>query len=412
LVNAEVITSVFYLIWTLRVSLELSLLKQQQKKNMKIGIVCYPTFGGSGVVATELGMALAQKGHHVHFITYKQPVRLDFISNDIHFHEVFVEEYPLFHFQPYELALSSKMVEVVEMYDLEILHVHYAIPHAYAAFMAKQILLEKGISIKVVTTLHGTDITLVGSHPNYKTAVAFSINNSDIVTTVSESLKEDTYRLFNIKKEIKVVHNFIDFKKYPEISEPECQRFNLASDNEKIITHISNLRPVKRAQDVIDVFYKIQQKIPAKLLLVGEGPDREMLENKVKKLGLIEKVLFMGNSNEVIKLLCYSDLFLLPSQTESFGLAALEAMAARTPVISTNSGGLAEVNEQGVTGFLSDVGDIEDMAKNALYILEDEQRLQHFKENAFKQAKKFSLEMVLPQYQSIYRDALADENCC
>lgn len=380
--------------------------------NMKIGIVCYPTFGGSGVVATELGMALAQKGHHVHFITYKQPVRLDFISNDIHFHEVFVEEYPLFHFQPYELALSSKMVEVVEMYDLEILHVHYAIPHAYAAYMAKQMLAEKGISIKVVTTLHGTDITLVGSHPNYKTAVEFSINNSDVVTTVSESLKEDTYRLFNIKKDIKVVHNFIDFKKYPEITGPECQRSTLASGEEKIITHISNLRPVKRAQDVIDIFYRIQQEMPAKLLLVGEGPDREMLENKVKMLGMLDKVLFMGNSNEVNKLLCYSDLFLLPSQTESFGLAALEAMAARTPVISTNSGGLAEVNEHGVTGFLSNVGDVQDMAKNAINILEDEERLQQFKDNAFEQAMRFSLENVLPHYKSIYREVMADVNCC
>lgn len=379
---------------------------------MKIGIVCYPTFGGSGVVATELGMALAQKGHHVHFITYKQPVRLDFISNDIHFHEVFVEEYPLFHFQPYELALSSKMVEVVEMYDLEILHVHYAIPHAYAAYMAKQMLKEKGKTIKVVTTLHGTDITLVGSHPNYKTAVEFSINNSDVVTTVSESLKKDTYRLFKIKKDIRVVHNFIDFKKYPDISAPECQRLTLATDEEKIITHISNLRPVKRAHDVIDIFYKIQEKIPAKLLLVGEGPDREMLENKVKLLGILDRVLFMGNSNEVSKILCYSDLFLLPSQTESFGLAALEAMAARTPVISTNAGGLSEVNEHGVTGFLSDVGDVDDMAKNALYILENNDRLEKFKENAFKQAKRFSLENVLPDYKAIYREVLEDKNCC
>ena len=364
------------------------------------------------MVATELGMALAQKGHHVHFITYKQPVRLDFISNDIHFHEVFVEEYPLFQFQPYELALSSKMVEVVEMYKLEILHVHYAIPHAYAAYMAKQMLLEKGISIKVVTTLHGTDITLVGSHPNYKTAVEFSINHSDVVTTVSESLKRDTYRLFNIQKEIKVVHNFIDFKKYPDIKGPECQRSSLASEDEKIITHISNLRPVKRALDVVQVFYKIQQEIPAKLLLVGEGPDREMLENKVKDLGILDKVLFMGNSNEVNKLLCYSDLFLLPSQTESFGLAALEAMAARTPVISTNSGGLSEVNKQGVTGFLSEIGDVEDMAKNALYILTDSARLQEFKDNAFKQAQKFSLENILPHYRAIYREVMADLNCC
>lgn len=377
---------------------------------MKIGIVCYPTFGGSGVVATELGMALAQRGHHVHFITYKQPVRLDFISNDIHFHEVFVEEYPLFQFQPYELALSSKMVEVVEMYNLEILHVHYAIPHAYAAYMAKQMLREKGIDIKVVTTLHGTDITLVGSHPNYKTAVEFSINNSDVVTTVSESLKKDTLRLFNIRKEIKVIYNFIDFEQYSEIESEECQRHTIASENERIITHVSNLRPVKRAADVIDIFYKVQKVIPSKLLLVGEGPDRENIECQAKDLGILDKILFMGNSNEVNKLLCYSDLFLLPSETESFGLAALEAMAARTPVISTNSGGLAEVNVNGVTGFLSNVGDTDDMAKNSIYILEDLERLQQFKQNALAQAKRFSLQNVLPDYKEVYREVIA--NCC
>lgn len=377
---------------------------------MKIGIVCYPTFGGSGVVATELGMALAQKGHHVHFITYKQPVRLDFISNDIHFHEVFVEEYPLFQFQPYELALSSKMVEVVEMYDLEILHVHYAIPHAYAAYMAKQMLKEKGIDIKVVTTLHGTDITLVGSHPNYKTAVEFSINNSDAVTTVSESLKKDTLRLFNITKEIHVINNFIDFEKYPEIGSELCQRNTIANDNERIITHISNLRAVKRAWDVIDIFYKIQKEIPSKLLLVGEGPDRENIETQAKDLGILDKILFLGNSNEVNKLLCYSDLFLLPSETESFGLAALEAMAARTPVISTNSGGLPEVNINGETGFLSNVGDTDDMAKNGISILENDETLQQFKENALEQAKRFSLQNILPGYKDVYREVVA--NCC
>jgi N-acetyl-alpha-D-glucosaminyl L-malate synthase BshA len=377
---------------------------------MKIGIVCYPTFGGSGVVATELGMSLAQKGHHVHFITYKQPVRLDFISNDIHFHEVFVEEYPLFHFQPYELALSSKIVEVVRMYELEILHVHYAIPHAYAAYMAKKMLHEKGIDIKVVTTLHGTDITLVGSHPNYKPAVEFSINNSDVVTTVSESLRKDTLRLFKITKEIKVIYNFIDFDKYPEIQNGDCQRNTIADENERIITHISNLRPVKRAQDVIDIFYKIQNEIPAKLLLVGEGPEREIIECQVKDLGILDKVLFLGNSNEVNKLLCYSDLFLLPSETESFGLAALEAMAARTPVISTNSGGLPEVNIQGVTGFLSNVGDTNEMAKNGIFILEDLDRLEQFKQNAFENAQQFNLHKILPDYKDVYREVVAD--CC
>ena len=377
---------------------------------MKIGIVCYPTFGGSGVVATELGMALAEKGHHVHFITYKQPVRLDFITKKIHFHEVFVEEYPLFQFQPYELALSSKMVEVVEMYKLEILHVHYAIPHAYAAYMAKQMLKEKGIDLKVVTTLHGTDITLVGSHPNYKTAVEFSINNSDVVTTVSESLKKDTLRLFNITKDIKVIHNFIDFEQYPEIESDECQRNTIANEDERIIIHVSNLRPVKRAADVIDTFYNIQKEIPSKLLIVGEGPDRENLECQVKDLGILDKVLFMGNSNEVSKLLCYSDLFLLPSQTESFGLAALEAMAARTPVISTNSGGLPEVNINGITGFLSSIGDTDDMAKNSIYILKDLDRLEEFKQNALKQAKQFSLKNILPSYKEVYREVIAD--CC
>ncbi len=377
---------------------------------MKIGIVCYPTFGGSGVVATELGMALAQKGHHVHFITYKQPVRLDFISNDIHFHEVFVEEYPLFHFQPYELALSSKIVEVVQQYNLEILHVHYAIPHAYAAYMSKQMLREKGIDIKVVTTLHGTDITLVGSHPNYKSAVEFSINNSDVVTTVSDSLRKDTLRLFSIRKEIKVIHNFIDFEKYPEISNPECQRHNIANEDERIITHISNMRPVKRVSDVLAIFYKIQQKIPSKLLLIGDGPDREFLEEEVKKLEIKDKVLFLGNSHEVNKLLCYSDLFLLPSETESFGLAALEAMAARTPVISTNSGGLPEVNVHGVTGFLSNVGDVDDMAKNGIYILEDTDRLQQFKQHALEQAKQFGLQNILPAYKEVYREVI--KGCC
>ncbi|PCH76959.1 MAG: N-acetyl-alpha-D-glucosaminyl L-malate synthase BshA [Flavobacteriaceae bacterium] len=373
---------------------------------MKIGIVCYPTFGGSGVVATELGMALAEKGHHVHFITYKQPVRLDFISSNIHFHEVFVEEYPLFQFQPYELALSSKMVEIVEMYGLEILHVHYAIPHAYAAYMAKQMLAQKGISVKVVTTLHGTDITLVGSHPTYKTAVEFSINNSDVVTTVSESLKRDTLRLFDIKKEIKVIYNFIDFKKYPQITEAECKRNSIAKDNERIIAHVSNLREVKRPLDVIKIYAEIQKSIPSKLLIIGDGPAREAMECLAKELGIYENVLFLGNSNEVGKLLCYSDLFLLPSETESFGLAALEAMAARTPVISTNSGGLPEVNFDGETGFLSPIGDVKDMAKNAVYILENEERLAAFKVRAFENSQRFSLDNVLPSYKEVYKEVI------
>jgi len=378
---------------------------------MKIGIVCYPTFGGSGVVATELGMALAEKGHHVHFITYKQPVRLDFITNNIHFHEVFVEEYPLFQFQPYELALSSKMVEIVEMYDLEVLHVHYAIPHAYAAYMAKQMLAQKGICVKVVTTLHGTDITLVGSHPTYKTAVEFSINNSDVVTTVSESLKQDTLRLFDIKKEIKVIYNFIDFEKYPQITDAECKRNSIAKNEERIISHVSNLREVKRPLDVIKIYAEIQKTMPSKLLIIGDGPAREAMECLAKDLGIFEKILFLGNSNEVGKLLCYSDLFLLPSKTESFGLAALEAMAARTPVISTNSGGLSEVNFNGETGYLSDIGDVQDMAKNAVYILEDDERLAAFKGRAFENAQRFSLQNVLPSYKEVYREVIG-EDCC
>ncbi len=373
---------------------------------MKIGIVLYPTFGGSGVVATELGLALAKKGCEVHFITYHQPVRLDLLTKNVYFHEVFVEEYPLFHYQPYELALSTKLVDIVLRYKLDLLHVHYAIPHAYAAYMAQQMLQEKGVKIPFVTTLHGTDITLVGSHPSYKTAVEFSINNSDAVTTVSDSLREDTLRLFDIKKEIDVVYNFIDVNKYPLINDDECDRSSLAKPNERILTHISNFRPVKRVADVVKIFYEVQKEIPSKLLLVGDGPDREKIDRLCKELKIKEKVLFLGNSNEVNKILCYSDLFLLPSQTESFGLAALEAMAARTPVISTNSGGLPEVNLHNITGFLSPVGDVIDMAKNALYILNDEEILTTFKDNAKKHSEKFTLNRVLPDYIEIYEDIL------
>ena len=370
---------------------------------MKIGIVCYPTFGGSGVVATELGMALADKGHEVHFITYNQPVRLDFISHKLHFHQVLIEEYPLFQYQPYELALSSKLVEVVRKYELEVLHVHYAIPHAYAAFMAKQMLLEKGIHVRVVTTLHGTDITLVGSHPTYKTAVEFSINNSDVVTAVSNNLKQTTNELFNINKKIEVVYNFIDVVKYDKAQDEECKRGALAEPNERILTHISNFRPVKRVEDVIKVFYEVQKEIPSKLLMIGEGPDRKKAELLTKKLGIKNKVFFLGNSTEVDKILCYSDVFLLPSKTESFGLAALEAMAAKTAIISTNTGGLPEVNIHGETGFLSNVGHVEDMAFNAISILKDDAVLEQFKQNAKEHTKKFSLENILPFYEEIYK---------
>ena len=370
---------------------------------MKIGIVCYPTFGGSGVVATELGMALADKGHEIHFITYNQPVRLDFLSHNLHFHQVVIEEYPLFEYQPYELALSTKMVEVVRKYSLEVLHVHYAIPHAYAAYMAKQMLKEKSLDVRVVTTLHGTDITLVGSHPTYKSAVEFSINNSDVVTVVSNNLKETTNKLFNITKDIKVIYNFIDAKKYDNAQKEECKRIALAKPHERIFTHVSNFRPVKRVEDVVKIFSAVRKEIPAKLLMIGEGPERAKAENLVKELNLVDDVFFLGNSTEVAKILCYTDVFLLPSQTESFGLAALEAMAAGSAVISTNTGGLPEVNIHGKTGFLSNLGDVADMAKNAILIAKEAATLEVFKENAKKHTKQFTLESILPVYEEIYR---------
>ncbi|WP_194767652.1 N-acetyl-alpha-D-glucosaminyl L-malate synthase BshA [Tamlana sp. I1] len=374
---------------------------------MKIGIVCYPTFGGSGVVATELGLELSKRGHEIHFITYNQPVRLELLSNNVHYHEVTVPEYPLFHYQPYELALSSKLVDMVKLHKIEILHVHYAIPHAYAAYMAQKMLQEDGIYVPIVTTLHGTDITLVGSHPFYKPAVTFSINKSDAVTAVSESLKEDTLRLFDIKNEINVVPNFIDLVKHNAHKLADCQRGMMAKDDEKIITHISNLRPVKRVQDVISIFYNIQKEIPAKLMFIGEGPDKEAVELRCQELGISDKVIFFGKSNEIDKILCFSDLFLLPSQTESFGLAALEAMASGVPVISSNTGGIPEVNIHGKSGFLSNVGDVEDMSKNALYILSDEDRLNIFKLNARKEAMKFGLQAIVPKYEAIYEETLA-----
>ena len=373
---------------------------------MKIGIVLYPTFGGSGVVATELGLALAKQNHEVHFITYRQPVRLDLLTKNVFFHEVFVEEYPLFHYQPYELALSTKLVDIVLHHNLDLLHVHYAIPHAYAAYMAQQMLKEKGKAIPFVTTLHGTDITLVGSHPSYKTAVEFSINNSNAVTTVSDSLRNDTLRLFTVKKDIDVIYNFIDTKNYPAANAEECNRNSLARENEKIITHVSNFRPVKRVDDVVRIFNEIQKEIPSRLILVGDGPEREKVDLLCKELGVKDKVLFLGNSNEVNKILCYSDLFLLPSETESFGLAALEAMAAKTPIISTNSGGLPEVNLNGVTGFLSNVGNFKEMGKNAISILKSDKTLLEFKQRAYLHSKQFTLENVLPKYLAIYERIL------
>lgn len=373
---------------------------------MIIGIVCYPTFGGSGVVATELGMELSKRGHDVHFITYKQPVRLAQVSKNIHFHEVSISEYPLFHFQPYELALSSKLVNMVKKYHIELLHVHYAIPHAYAGYMAKQMLAEDGIQIPMVTTLHGTDITLVGNHPVYKPAVTFSINKSDVVTSVSESLKRDTLELFEIKKEIEVIPNFINISERHQIVIHRDQRRLVAADDERILTHISNFRKVKRTGDVIRVFNKIQKEIKAKLILVGEGPELENDRELVNELGLSEKVLFLGASHEVNKILALSDLFLLPSEAESFGLAALEAMANETAVISSNVGGLPEVNQEGVSGFLSPVGDIDDMALKGIYILEDDKRLAKFKKNAHHVATRFDIDKVIPFYEDVYRKAM------
>jgi L-malate glycosyltransferase len=374
---------------------------------MKIAIVCYPTFGGSGVVATELGMALSKRGHEIHFITYKQPVRLEQLSGNIHFHEVNVPEYPLFHYQPYELALSSKLVDMVKLHKIEMLHVHYAIPHAYAGYMAKKMLEEEGIFLPMVTTLHGTDITLVGNHPFYKPAVTFSINNSDVVTSVSQSLKADTLRLFKVNKNIEVVPNFIDTSKFTN-SFSDCQRSMLASENEKIITHVSNFRKVKRIDDVIMIFYQIQKEVSAKLVMVGQGPEREMAEELVSELDIEEKVLFLGESNEIDKVLGFSDLFLLPSENESFGLAALEAMVNGVPVISTNTGGLPEVNKEAFSGFLSEVGNVKEMAKNAVSILKSREVLMEFKENARKQAFNFDIYSVVPLYENLYRKALEE----
>lgn len=373
---------------------------------MKIAIVCYPTFGGSGVVATELGLSLAQRGHEVHFITYRQPVRLALLNPNVFFHEVNVPDYPLFHYQPYELALASKIVDSVKKYNIDILHVHYAIPHAFAGYMAKKMLEEYGIKLPMVTTLHGTDITLVGNLPNYKTAVTFSINQSDVVTAVSDDLKKSTYDLFDVNKDIKVIPNFIE-EKMNDFAYVHCQRQQLAEPNERIITHVSNFRKVKRINDVVETFYRVQQKMPAKLMMVGDGPERTPAEELVKSLGIRDKVIFFGNSNEVDSILKYSDLFMLPSETESFGLAALEAMACGVPVISTNAGGLPEVNVQGVTGFMSDIGNVDDMARNAIHILKDENTLNQFKSNALNHSKTFSVDNIVPIYEKIYQEALS-----
>jgi len=357
---------------------------------MKIGIVCYPTFGGSGVVATELGKALADRGHQVHFVTYNQPARLDLFSENLFYHEVSVSKYPLFDYPPYELALASKLVDVVRFEGLDILHVHYAIPHASAAFMAKQILATYGIHIPVVTTLHGTDITLVGKDRTYKPVVTFSINQSDGVTAVSQNLKDDTLKFFEIENEIRVIPNFIDLKRFSMKAKDHFKKA-IAPSGEKILIHTSNFRKVKRTDDVIRIFAKLIKHIPAKLLMVGDGGERSYCEELARELGVGEEVRFLGKQDAIEEILSVSDLFLMPSESESFGLAALEAMACKVPVISSNAGGLPELNLDGVTGFLKDVGDVDGMAEKAIYILEDEGRLQQFKNNALARAKEFDL---------------------
>ena len=372
---------------------------------MKIGIVCYPTFGGSGVVATELGKALADNGHQVHFITYRQPARLDFFSANLFYHEVSVSNYPLFDYPPYELALASKLVDVVRFEKLDILHVHYAIPHASAAFMAKQILATYGIKIPVVTTLHGTDITLVGKDPTYKPVVTFSINQSDGVTAVSENLKEDTYKHFDIDRDIKVIPNFIDLERF-SLKAKDHFKLAIAPNNERIIIHTSNFRKVKRTQDVVHIFAKILEEIPSKLLMVGDGPERVYCEQLCRDLNICENVRFLGKQDAVEEILSVSDLFIMPSESESFGLAALEAMACKVPVITSNAGGLPELNINGVTGFMDNVGDIEAMAAHSISILKDDKELAKFKEGALSRAKQFDLSLILPIYEQYYMDVL------
>lgn len=371
---------------------------------MKIGMVLYPTYGGSGVVGTELGKALAKKGHEVHFITYSQPVRLGSFRENIFYHEVAVSDYPLFEYQPYETELASKMVDVVKHEKLDLLHVHYAIPHASAAFMATQILKSQGVIVPFITTLHGTDITLVGKDPSFEPVITFCLNQSDAVTAVSESLKKDTLDHFGTKREIHVIPNFITHEPSPNSS--EHRRSCYATDEEKIFCHISNFRKVKRVKDVIKVFKLVNDKIPSKLLLVGDGPERYSLEKLCRELDLCDRVVFIGKIQDTSHVLELADIFLLPSQTESFGLAALEAMAMRVPVISSNTGGIPEVNVHGVTGYLSEVGDVEDMAKNALEILKDEATLAKFKENAYERSKVFDLEKILPMYENLYVEVL------
>lgn len=372
---------------------------------MKIGIVLYPTYGGSGVVATELGKSLAKRGHEVHFVTYSEPVRLSGLKKNIFFHEVRVSDYPLFEYTPYETVLASKLVDVVKREHLDILHVHYAIPHASAAYMAKQILDQQGIHIPFVTTLHGTDITLVGKDHSFEPVITFCLNESDAVTAVSESLKRDTYEHFNTTREIHVIPNFVHTKR-AAIEDIDDIRSSYALPDEPVLCHVSNFRKVKRVEDVVKVFARVNEKIPSKLLMVGDGPERYKIEELCSELCMCERVKFIGKVRDTQAVLEISDLFILPSETESFGLAALEALAVGVPVISSNTGGIPEVNVQGVTGFLSNVGDVEDMAKNALYILEDKDRLHTFKTNARNHAQDFDLKKIVTQYEDLYKTLL------
>ena len=372
---------------------------------MKIGIVCYPTFGGSGVLATELGKGLADKGHQVHFITYRQPVRLTSFHENIFYHEVGNIDYPLFEFAPYDTALASKLVDVISHEQIDLLHVHYAIPHATVAYLAKKILLQQGRYVPVITTLHGTDITLVGSDKSFAPVVEFSINKSDGVTAVSESLKQDTLGKFNIKNDIKVIHNFIDFDRFKKVNKDHFKKA-IAPDGEKILTHTSNFRKVKRVEDVIQIFKRVHKKIPCKLLLIGDGPERANLERLCREIGLCSEIRFLGKQDAVEELLAVSDLFIMPSAKESFGLAALEAMAVEVPVISSNVGGIPEVNIHGKTGFLSDVGNVDEMSANAILLLSNEDKLKEFKANALAQAQNFAIESILPEYENYYEHIL------
>jgi len=372
---------------------------------MKIGIVCYPTYGGSGVVATEVGLGLAKKGHQIHFITYKRPVRLSPFHENVYFHEVAEADYPLFEYPPYDTALASKMVDVVKYENLDLLHVHYAIPHATVAYMAKKILLTEGRYVPVVTTLHGTDITLVGKHRTFAPVVAFSINKSDGVTAVSQYLSKQTKEHFNITTDIEVIYNFIDFDRFKRVDKDHFKKL-IAPNGERILTHVSNFRKVKRVEDVIEVFKRVYQEVPSKLLLIGDGPERQNLEELCRKIGLCHEIRFLGKQDAVEELLAISDLFIIPSANESFGLAALEAMACEVPVISSNIGGLPEVNIHGETGFLSDVGNVDEMAENAIRILKDDKVLQKFRRNALAQAKRFDIKEILPKYEAYYKHIL------